>query len=184
PSQPRSGWHEVSPDKILTTMSNQHHLTGIDEVAYSLINGKDRPVMLVDVRSAEDYARFALPGAVNIPLHQILDHRYENILRSPDQKVVLYSNSNTLATEAWMVATRAGIENLTLLDGGLNGFVQTIFQEEHITDSYNLNVEHQGRFREKARNYFLSGKAVPKTESVGTPVIKLIEIEKPVQGGC
>jgi rhodanese-related sulfurtransferase len=138
----------------------------------------------VDVRDAEDFARFSLPGAVNIPLDQILEHRYESTLRTPDQKIVFYSNSNTLATQAWMIATRAGIANLTVLAGGLNGFVQTIFQESHVTESINMNIEYQERFREKAKNYFMSGKAVPATKSVGTPIIKLIEIEKPVKGGC
>ncbi len=184
PAQPRSSWHEVSTDKILTTISNQQHLTGIDEVAYSIINGKEIPVLLIDVRDAEDFARFSLPGAVNIPLDQILEHRYESTLRTPDQKIVFYSNSNTLATQAWMIATRAGIENLTVLAGGLNGFVQTIFQESHVTESIDMNIEYQERFREKAKNYFMSGKAVPATKSVGTPIIKLIEIEKPVKGGC
>jgi rhodanese-related sulfurtransferase/uncharacterized membrane protein YedE/YeeE len=184
PAQPRSNWHEVSPEKILTTMSNQQHLTGIDEVAYSLVNGKDRPILLIDVRSEDDFAQFSLPGAINIPLRQILDHRYESVLRTSNKKVILYSNSNTLSTEAWMIATRAGIGELTVLAGGLNGFVQTIFQEEHATDSYDLNLVHKERFREEAKKYFLSGKAVPETKSVGTPVIKLIEIEKPAQGGC
>lgn len=184
PSQPRSSWHETSPEKLLNMMNNGEHLVNIDEVAYSLVNGKDRPVLLVDVRNPEVFNQFSLPGAINIPLEQILDHRYDPVLRSSEQKVILFSNSNTLATEAWLIATRAGIKDLSVMAGGLNGFVQTIFDHEPLNPTHDLNLIHQAKFRDKAKNYFLSGKAAPDPKSPGTPVIKLVEIEKTAKGGC
>jgi rhodanese-related sulfurtransferase/uncharacterized membrane protein YedE/YeeE len=184
PAQPRSFPTETSPQKILTQINENKHLINIDEVAYSLINGKDRPIQLIDVRAADDFSRFALPGALNIPIENILDRRYEKYLRSADKRLVFYSNSNTLATEAWLVATRAGLEDISVLNGGLNGFVETIFTQDHSTESRNLDLIHQAKFREKAKSFFLSGKARPEEKSPATPVIKLIEVEMPATGGC
>jgi rhodanese-related sulfurtransferase/uncharacterized membrane protein YedE/YeeE len=184
PSQPRSFPGETSPQKILSQITENKHLITIDEVAYSIVNGKDQPVQLIDVRGAEDFGRFALPGAINIPLENILDRRYVEYLHSAEKRLVFYSNSNTVATEAWLIATRAGIKDISVLNGGLNGFVETIFEEEHTTDSRDLNLIHQAKFREKAKTFFLSGKAKPDEKAPATPVIKLIDVQMPATGGC
>jgi len=148
------------------------------------MNGDERPMVLVDVRTPDEYGLFSLPGAINIPANQILEHRYTQFLESADHRIVFYSNSNTLATEAWLAASRAGIENLLVLEGGLNGFVHTIFYYEPENGSKNMSVINRNRFRENARNYFLSGKAAPDEKSAPVPVIKLIEVEMPPSGGC
>lgn len=184
PSQPRSNWNETSAQKMLSKVVNGHHLVYADEVAYSLVNGKDRPVLLVDVRSPQEFAQFSLPGAVNIPVDQILENQSETILSDKNYKVILYSNSATLSSEAWLIATRAGIEDLYVLDGGLNGLIQTVFIDKPADPANNMNLAYQNRFREKARQYFLSGQsaASPKTQSV--PVIQTVgETVKP-KGGC
>jgi rhodanese-related sulfurtransferase/uncharacterized membrane protein YedE/YeeE len=184
PPQPRSDWSETGPQTLLKKMAGGEHLVTVDETAYSLMNGDERPMVLVDVRNPDEYNLFSLPGAINIPVDQLLEHRYTQFLESADHRIVFYSNSNTLATEAWLAASRAGISNLLVLEGGLNGFVNTIFYYEPENGSKNMNVINRNKFREKARNYFLSGKAAPDKKSEPVPVIKLIEVEMPPSGGC
>lgn len=43
---------------------------------------------------------------------------------------------------------------------------------------------HTARFRTEAKEYFTTGKAIKKIESPQIPVIKIVEIEKPISGGC
>jgi rhodanese-related sulfurtransferase/uncharacterized membrane protein YedE/YeeE len=184
PAQPRSHWNETAPDKLLSQIAAGEHYFTIDEAAYRLVNGRDMPVLFVDVRSSEEFNSFALPGAMNIPIGMMLDQRYKAFLESSDQRIVFYSNSGALATQAWLIAARAGMDNVHVLQGGLNGFVQTIFVDEPFTQTQDITLLHQARFREKARNYFLSGKATPDVNAPATPVIKLIEVEMPAKGGC
>ncbi len=184
PSKPRSNWNETSAQKLLNDVVNGNHLVDAEEIAYSLVNGKDRPLQLVDVRSPGEFAQFSLPGAVNIPIGQILENQSEAILSDKNNKVVLYSNATTLSSEAWLVATRAGIEELYVLDGGLNGFIQTVFLEKPADPAHNMNLAYQNRFREKARQYFLSGQSAASPKTLSVPVIQTIGEKPKAKGGC
>ena len=184
PAQPRSKWHETPAQQMLGKVLDGSNLVYADEVAYSLVNGKDRPMLLVDVRSPEEFAQFSLPGAINIPLSQILENVNETILSDKDKKVVLYSNSTTLSSEAWLIATRAGIEDLFVLDGGLNEFIQTVFIDKPSYPANNMNLAYQNRFREKARQYFLSGQAAASPKALTVPVIQTSGEKAKVKGGC
>ncbi len=184
PQQPRSSWSEEGADRLLSRMAAGGHLITVDELAYSLMNGKERPLLFVDVRSPEEYELFALPGAVNIPADQILEHRYIHFLKTSDNRIVFYSNSGVLATQAWLAASRAGIDNLQTLEGGLNGFVKTVFYYEPDNETKCMSVINRNRFIENARNFFLSGRAAPEQKATPVPVLKLIEVDIPPSGGC
>lgn len=184
PPQPRSSMSERSPENLLQQITSGGHLVTADETAYTLMNGKDRPMILVDVRSPQEYRQFSLPGAINIPADQLLEHRFSSFLRAAPGRVVFYSNSGSLATETWLVAARAGIDNIFVMQNGLNGFVQTIFVDEPPQEINNMIILHKAKFRERARHFFLSGKAAPIRKSPQVPVIKLIEVEMPASGGC
>ena len=186
PSQPRSSWRETDATTILEELASRKHYICPDHVAFSIMQGKDHPVLLVDVRDPADYNRFTLPGAINIPLNEILQRHWRPVLESHDYRVALFSCSDTHAGEAWLVARRAGMKDLKVLEGGLNNFLYSIFLEEVVAERERpdcLEV-HTIRFRENARNYFQSGKAIKEVERPATPVIKVIEVQMPASGGC
>jgi rhodanese-related sulfurtransferase/uncharacterized membrane protein YedE/YeeE len=184
PSQPRSKWHETSAASILLEVAEGTHRVSTDEVAFSIINVRSHPMVLVDVREPEDFQAFSLPGALNVPVDQVLDRRYAPVFESKNAKVVLCSFSNTLAEEAWVLLRRSGYENIFVMDGGLNGFFHNLFVEEGVVRSPDCLLLHQTRFREKAREYFKSGSAVQEETKIPNPVIQTIEVEMPSAGGC
>ncbi|MFU8842181.1 MAG: YeeE/YedE thiosulfate transporter family protein [Bacteroidales bacterium] len=184
PPQPRSKWYENAAASILYEVAEGKHRVCTDEVAYGIINGKNYPMVLVDVREQEDFQTFALPGALNVPADQVLDRRYAPVFESKNTKVVLYSFSNTVAEEAWVLLRRSGYENIFVMDGGLNDFFHNLFVEESVVSSPDCLLMHQARFREKAREYFKSGSAVQEKTRLPNPVIQIIEVEMPSGGGC
>ncbi|NLN95060.1 MAG: YeeE/YedE family protein [Bacteroidales bacterium] len=186
PSSPRNSWDETDAETILSEMAARKHYTSPDEVAFSIMQGKDYPALLVDVRAPEDFKYFTLPGAINIPLNQILNRRWESTLLNPEYKVALFSYSDTHAEEAWLLTRRAGYKDIKVLEGGLNNFLHTVFlrdiePERKRPDCIEM---HTARFQKEAKEYFKMGKAIKKVEKAPTPVIKIVEIEKPVSGGC
>jgi rhodanese-related sulfurtransferase len=136
-------------------------------------------MVLVDVREPDEFHSFSLPGALNVPLRHVLEHKYEPVFNSRDTKVVLYSFSTTQAEEAWLVLRRAGHDNIFVMDGGLNGLFHNIFMEEGVVRSPDCLLLHQTRFREKAKDFFQSGAAMPAESKSPTPVIKIIEVDMP-----
>ncbi len=182
PNEPRSKIHENGPREILQRMANGKHLVPIDKVAYSLIKPDAQDLVLVDVRSKEDYNHFSLPGAIHIPKNEVLLPRYKDFFASA-KRIVLYSFADTDATEAWMILSRAGYNQVFVMEGGLNHFFAEIFEATIEAEAYDHMSQFQMRFREEAQQYFREGKAAIKPEQTPVPVIKQVEIEMPA-GGC
>ena len=82
-----------------------------DEVADMLVK-KDPLLQLIDVRSKAEFDKFSLPGALNIPLNNLLAKENEDILNQSQKMNVFYSNGTLQANEAWMLMRQLGYQNM------------------------------------------------------------------------
>ncbi|MFE9096996.1 rhodanese-like domain-containing protein [Streptomyces sp. NPDC007264] len=82
-----------------------------------LINRGDGPRML-DVRTPGEFRTVHIPGAYNVPLDTLREHRDE-LLNHLDQDVVLICRSGARAAQAEQALAEAGLPNLRVLDGGM-----------------------------------------------------------------
>ncbi|PZT71735.1 MULTISPECIES: rhodanese-like domain-containing protein [unclassified Streptomyces] len=73
---------------------------------------------LLDVRTSGEFEAGHIPGACNVPLDTLREHRME-LGRHLDQDVVLVCRSGTRATQAEEALADAGLPNLRVLDGGM-----------------------------------------------------------------
>ncbi len=184
PQRPKAAWNEVSADKLLEKMANPGRYVDTDELAWKLLHPQSNDLFVVDVRKAEDFAQFSLPGSVNIPLADIISPVSLNTLRTASGQPVLVSYSTTDAEAAWLSASRAGVENLKLLKGGLNGFVEDIFVNQYVAKSYEESEQFRQRFRTDAKQMFTTGAAV--TAKTASPAV-VPAAAKPTpgaKGGC
>lgn len=180
---------QINADVFLSEIGDQARYVSTDEIAQRIIN-QDPILLLVDVRNEEDYNNYTLPGAVNIPLANVLDENWEGYINQEVQDVVFISNDDILAEQAWAVCAQLDYKNLYVMDGGLNHWFATIMlppkpKETDASDAYSLYD-----FRVGASIYFGSGSTtvttVKKKES--KQVKKTIPIKKKVkkeaEGGC
>lgn len=186
PDSPRGKWYELKAEAILTEAASAQHYAPVNEVAYKLLHESENDLMLIDVRDAEAFTRFSLPGSVNLPLKEVLGQKAERLLENKIKSVVLFSYSATNADQAWLLLRRAGYENIRVLDGGLNGFFAHIFGEKTETKSILEEDQFDIRFRQRAQEAFKSGEAAVKINAKASPVTTIVEIEppKPGKGGC
>ncbi len=186
PQSPRAKWNETDAKTLLGEAASEEHYAMIDEVAYKLLHESENDLMLVDVRPAEDFQRFALPGAKNLPLKEVLGQKAGKLLDDSNKKVVIYSYSSTDADQAWMLLRREGHKDIRVLKGGLNGFFTEFFVENHQTQSRNEKEQFDTRSRERAIKAFKTGEAAEKIISKGKPVTTIVDIEPPKagKGGC
>jgi rhodanese-related sulfurtransferase len=82
--------------------------------ATQLINSKNAQVL--DVRSAEDFAKGSLPGARNVPAASVKDRAGE---LKKDRPVIVVCNSGTTAGPAAAQLRAAGVAEVFVLAGGL-----------------------------------------------------------------
>ena len=83
---------------------------------------RERPdVRLLDVRTPGEYETVHIPGAYNVPLDTLGEHGAE-IGANVQTPVVLVCQSGSRARRAEEALGRAGMANLHVLDGGVNGW--------------------------------------------------------------
>ncbi|HJT93581.1 MAG TPA: rhodanese-like domain-containing protein [Mycobacterium sp.] len=92
----------------------------------SQLLGSAAPPRVLDVRTPGEFEAAHIAGAYNVPLDLLREHRGE-IVKHLDQDVVLVCRSGQRAAQAEETLSKAGLNNVHILDGGItaweaNGF--------------------------------------------------------------
>lgn len=74
------------------------------------------PPLVVDVREPREFRQGHLPGAISLPLSELMAHE---VTLARDRPIVLSCRSGRRSARAAILLTQQGYENLRLLDGGM-----------------------------------------------------------------
>ncbi len=80
--------------------------------------GRPGAPRVLDVRTPGEFETAHIPGAYNVPLDLLREHRDE-LLEHLDETVVLVCRSGARASEAERALAEAGLPNVRVLDGGM-----------------------------------------------------------------
>ena len=95
------------------------------ELLTSIADDKLRVVML-DVRAESDYNQFHIDGARNITQEELVPLAEELIAETaPNRVVVVMSNDEQSATQAWKTLAAESVPNVYILEGGINKWLGT-----------------------------------------------------------
>jgi rhodanese-related sulfurtransferase len=180
--------YKLTAEQLLEEAKGRQQFFSPEELADKLVN-KDPSVQLIDVRDQDEFEKFSLPGAINIPLSDILNAQYTDVLDQDVKMNIFYSNGTVEANEAWMITRQLGYENNFVLEGGLNYWVETIMNPQKPA-STNPNEEMaKYDFRQAAGAALGGGGAVqvaaPADQGGGAkPGITKKPAKKKASGGC
>ncbi|MCK5338002.1 MAG: rhodanese-like domain-containing protein [Bacteroidales bacterium] len=180
----REHYDEASPRELLSDLRNPSRFISTDKVAEMIID-QDPTLLLVDVRDMYDFLDYSLPGAHSIPLEEILMYNWVDSLSYDRSKIVLFSNSDILADQAWILLKRENHNNIHIMKGGLNCWFETIIQPSPPAETDADEEIDLYQFRKGASIYFLGG-AAPVEQETGSQavVVKRKNKTKVVEGGC
>ena len=117
------------PDLLLLEINSGERFLSVDHIAERIIQG-DPSILLIDVRSSDLYDEYHIPGAINIPLNEVLNDSLNEALQLAYKDIVFYSNSTLSADQAWILCRRNKMENQYVMDGGLNIWFDHIMTPE------------------------------------------------------
>ena len=117
--------NQIDPEELLQEIIQPTRYVTTDQVAKMIIQG-DPSLMLIDVRSEDEYNSYALPGSINIPLDSLLEDGNLSYFGIPGTKVVFVSNDDIKADQMWVLTKRLGFGSTYVLKGGLNCWMETI----------------------------------------------------------
>ncbi|WP_372744829.1 rhodanese-like domain-containing protein [Lutibacter sp.] len=185
--------HEgIDPAELLSKASSTERYISSDVLADKIIN-QDPSFILIDVRNEAEYEKYSLPNAINIPLKKLLDEDSIPYLNQSQYSVILYSNDNIYADQAWVICNRLNYKNLKVLKGGLNNWYNTIINPPSPTENM-TNLDYELFNTRKAASMFF-GVVYPEQIKADKPIVvkkaapkKVITVEKkkkkPAEGGC
>lgn len=145
---------ELEPEYLLLELQSEKRFISVDRLTERIIIG-DPSLILVDVRDSTAFNAFTLPNAINIPLEEVLDTRYDTYFERAELDVVFFSNDDFLAEKAWMLKKRQDPNPLYILKGGLNQWTSDILLAEAPKGSPSEAEEELYTFRNAAKKYFV-----------------------------
>ncbi|MBH0120741.1 rhodanese-like domain-containing protein [Rhodococcus sp. CX] len=95
--------------------------TTVDPIALRELTESGKNVRIVDVRTPSEFETVHIPGAYNVPLDLLREHRDE-FLAHFDENIVLVCRSGQRAARAEETLRVAGLCNVHILDGGMLGW--------------------------------------------------------------
>ena len=99
----------VTPNNLLLESVNSNRFIQPDELAKVII-GEDPSYLLVDLRDANQYEKFTLPGAINIPVDQIGSQTAK--LKGANQ-IIVFCRSGARSGQAKAILESKGFTNVT-----------------------------------------------------------------------
>jgi len=103
------------------------------------MNDSNIKVVPLDVRAERDYNLFHLAGAVHLPPENVQDKARELQFELANTLFVTISNDEAAATEAWKILKAESVQNVYILEGGINRWLDTYAQgsfaeEDHVAN--------------------------------------------------
>ncbi len=180
---------QLDPATLAIAYNEPSRFLTIDDVTHRLIT-KDPSLVLIDVRPAEQFKTFAIPGSINIPLDSLLTPSAVQLFSARDLDKVMYSNAAVWSDQAWLLLKRLDMPKVFVMDGGVNNWFASIVQaveplptaprEEF--DLYSLHIAANQHFYGKKVADQPIEKPVQKV-SKPVPVIRQAP-EESTGGGC
>lgn len=139
-------------------------------------------IQFIDLRSEEAFSNGHIPGAINVPVKDLLEKEHRGVFKS-DHTKVLYSDQEMLTVHAAMLLLGKGYSVIRILPGSFD-----IIEEHILTDSpdaaYMYYRDDKARFNYNRFMQSGAGAAATDTESQVPAVPEVKTVQTSIQGGC
>jgi len=151
---------ETNPKVLLSAIAEKSRYLTVDQVTHRIIEN-DPTLLLIDLRTADQYKTFALPGSLNITTDSLLSQANLELFSQPGKDKVLYANADLTSEKAWLLCTRFSLNRIYIMKGGMNEWYNTIVKEKSVTGTPSSADLDLLSFRKAARQFFIgSGETV------------------------
>jgi rhodanese-related sulfurtransferase len=179
--------YKLTADQLLSEANTRTQYIAPETVADMIVK-KDPSFQLIDVRGQDEFDKFSLPGAINIPVADLLSDKYTDILNQDVKTNIFYSNGTINANEAWMITRQLGYKNNMVLEGGLNYWFETILNPTKPAATSSDEEFAKYDFRMSAGKALGGGGAVQtaqtQTATASKPAVQAMPKKKKAAGGC
>lgn len=170
------------PHKLLEEVLDQKTYLTPDQIARSVAS-EDSSVQLIDLRSAEEFRAFSIPGAVNVPYSEFLNNDPERILNNRKTRYIFYSTGDMYSNYALVIARGLKYNNTYVMKGGLNEWFNTVMNSNFTGDRISARENALFETRMRARKMFTEINSLPDSLKLRFIDSRHIAAKK-LDGGC
>ncbi len=178
---------QVKPELLLAAIDDPSRFLSSDDITDRLVK-KDPALLLIDVRSAEQFKAFSIPGSINIPVDSILTPTTMGMLYQNGMDKVFYSNSDVTSDQAWILCKRVGLQRIYVLQGGVNNWFASVVKAAKPLETGSEKDMELYQFRMAACQHFFGSPEMAVTPNTAPEKKKVIIIKKAPAvssgGGC
>jgi rhodanese-related sulfurtransferase len=172
----------VKPHRVLAEALNNITCMNVDQVARLLVS-EDSTILLIDLRSPEEFKSFNIPGSINVPYNELIDKGPSYFLGPANMKNIFYSNGDFDSNFAVVFADGLGYNNTYVMRGGLNEWFNTVMNSNFKGDRISARENALFETRTKARKLFMGTNSLP--DSLKSKFLKGKHFNrKKLDGGC
>ncbi|MEI7829408.1 MAG: rhodanese-like domain-containing protein [Prolixibacteraceae bacterium] len=159
---------EVDSKKPISAIAEKSRYLTVDQIAHRIIEN-DPTLLLVDLRDAGQFKKFALTGAINIHPDSLVCLSSVEIFSQQGKDKVLYANEDITRDMIQLIDVRFPSSRIYMMKGGFNEWTNTILKEQTASATASSSEIDLINFRTAARQYFTgeskntSVSVVPKT---------------------
>lgn len=172
----------AKPHKLLSEVTSPDTYFTVDQVARFVVMD-DSSIQLIDLRPAEEFKSFNIPGSVNVPYNELLDKDPSTFLGSAKMKNIFYSNGDFDSNFAIVIVQGLGYKNNYVMKGGLNEWFNKIMNSEFTGEKISARENAIFETRTRARKLFTKINSLP--DSLKVKMLKSRHFDpKKLDGGC
>ena len=178
---------ETSPKVLLSSVAEKSRYLSVDQITHRIIEN-DPSLLLIDLRPADQFRTFALPGSFNLIPDSLLSKSNLELFSQPGKDKVLYANADLISEQGWLMCTRYSLTRIYIMKGGLNEWYNTIIQTQVVKPTASSTDLDLVSFRNAARMYFTGAGNTPEARPTASTGEK-IEVSRKAPaaksgGGC
>lgn len=168
--------YSFKPDVLAKAILENEDQLSPAELSDWIIQGRN-DYQLIDIRDAKIYENGHIKGAQNIPLNDLLQKKTIERELSRDKLIVIYSNGNSHAHQAWLVLKAARVDSV-VLEGGYNNWNKMILNPKLPAEPTDDEILRYKKDKSVAEYY--GGGSTVSEESSGSsqPAKKVIRKKK------
>ncbi len=179
--------YKLTAEQLLNEANTRTQYISPETVADMIVKN-DPSLRLIDVRSQDEFEKFTLQGAINIPISDLLSDKYSDLLNQDIKMNIFFSNGTITANEAWMVTRQLGYKNNFVLEGGLNYWFDNILNPQKPASSSPDEEFAKYDFRKSTGMALGGGQSVQasqnQTAPASKPAVQAAPKKKKASGGC
>lgn len=123
-----TGCQKADDAQVSVLLSNEGYISEIDvkTVQEKLLQEKD--IILIDVRTVEEYKEAHLGNAILIPLQTLEEDITENKDISKNDEIIVYCRSGKRSMQAYELLKLLGYKNVSSMAGGIKEWKSTSYK--------------------------------------------------------